>query len=108
MVLYAPPSPRVPSVRGVRVCHSWAADTALPVCRLVKVPKSGSSDTVFTYGDAGCDGCKYEYRLFNSDLTKQFRNWSLHSSPLDYKEFLGGGLYHIQVRGKGGGEDRRG
>jgi hypothetical protein len=52
---------------------------------------------VFTFGDTACDGCKYEYRLFNSDLTKLYRNWSLHSSPLDYKEFLNGGLYHIQV-----------
>ncbi len=69
--------------------------------RILRRPKSGSSDTVFTFQSVGCDGCKYEYRLFNGAKTKLYRNWSLHSSPLDYKNFLKKGLYHIQVRRDG-------
>ena len=83
---------------------------------------------MFNYIDPNCEACVYEYRLYNGDKSKMIRNWSLHyvsrsglgqglcsckhahfgevfrvgvfvlQPPLDYKEWLGGGLYWIEVR----------
>jgi hypothetical protein len=63
-------------------CCCCLPDPVSPVTRITRFPSSGSSDTVFNYGDASCDGCVYEYILYTGDRTRMLRNWSLHHVSL--------------------------
>ena len=80
----------------------WYRDVVPPVTSITTFPESGSSDTVFEFLATECRierSCVYEYRLFDEEKDRLMRNWSRHTSPLDYRKFLDGGVYRFQVRG---------
>lgn len=79
----------------------WYRDPVLPITSITTFPDTGSSDTVFEFVADKCrndDACIYEYRLFDEEVNRELRNWSRHMSPLDYKPWLDGGVYRMEIR----------
>lgn len=63
-------------------------------------PGDGSSDTTIAF-TSDVAVATYEYRMFHGRDTAAshlFRDWTLTTSPIDYKDWLSGGTYTFQVR----------
>ena len=74
-------------------------DAKIPITFITNKPKDHSSDTSIEFT---CDElvCLFEYQLLDS-AGEVNRNWSLVSSPLNFKQWMKSGQHTFQVRTRG-------